>query len=245
MIELYSVVRTYGDKVAVAGLDLVVRQGELFAFLGPNGAGKTTTIKMIVGLLRPTSGVIRVCNYDVVQQPRLASRVMSYVPDEPYLYEKLTGREFLEFIADMYGLDQEQSKSSIAREINNFDLADFVDDLTENYSHGMKQRLAFAAALLHDPEVLVLDEPIVGLDPRSMRVVKDLLKAKAAGGMTVFMSTHTLSMAEEIADRIGIVNGGKLRFLGTIAALREELAGEATSLEELYLRLTAKNGSDE
>ena len=245
MIELSSVVRTYGDKVAVAGLDLVVPRGELFAFLGPNGAGKTTTIKMIVGLLKPTSGTIRVCNYDVVQQPRLASHVMSYVPDEPYLYEKLTGREFLEFIAEMYGLDRGKTKDAMAREIDNFDLSEFVDELTENYSHGMKQRLAFAAALLHEPNVLVLDEPIVGLDPRSMRVVKDLLKAKAAAGMTVFMSTHTLNMAEEIADRIAVVNRGKLRFLGTLTELRKQLAGETTSLEDLYLELTATNGSDE
>ena len=240
MIELLNVVRTYGRKIAVAGLDLVVPQGELFAFLGPNGAGKTTTIKMIVGLLRPTSGSIRVCGHDVVEAPRQAAQSLSYVADEPYLYDKLTGREFLQFIADMYGLDPQRSQELIAREIDNFDLADFLDELTENYSHGMRQRLSYAAALLRDPAVLVLDEPMVGLDPRSMRVVKDLLKSRAAQGLTIFMSTHTLSVAEEIADRIGIVNHGKLRFLGTLAELRKELAGETTSLEELYLRLTAQ-----
>ena len=240
MIELLNVVRTYGKKVAVAGLDLTVPQGELFAFLGPNGAGKTTTIKMIVGLLRPTSGSVRVCGHDVVHEPRQAAQSLSYVADEPYLYDKLTGREFLQFIADMYGLDAQRSQGMIAREVENFDLGDFVDELTENYSHGMRQRLSYAAALLRDPAVLVLDEPMIGLDPRSMRVVKDLLKTRAAQGLTIFMSTHTLNVAEEIADRIGIVNHGKLRFLGTLSELRKELAGEATSLEELYLRLTAQ-----
>jgi ABC-2 type transport system ATP-binding protein len=239
MIEFEQVTRTYGPKVAVNGLDLAVPRGELFAFLGPNGAGKTTTIKMLVGLLRPTSGRITVCGHDVVSQTREASRLLGYVPDEPYLYDKLSGREFLQFIVDMYGMQRGEAQGRIDREIANFRLADFVDDLTESYSHGMKQRLVFAAALLHDPQVLVLDEPMVGLDPRSARLVKDLLKEKSQQGMTIFMSTHTLGLAEEIADRIGIVDHGRMRCIGTLAELRESLALGGTSLERLFLEVTS------
>jgi ABC-2 type transport system ATP-binding protein len=238
MIEFDAVTRTYGQKVAVAGLDLVVPRGELFAFLGPNGAGKTTSIKMLVGLLRPTSGRVRVCGFDVVTQTREANRRLGFVPDEPYLYDKLSGREFLEFITSMYGLSPQVGRERIEREIANFRLADFVDDLAESYSHGMKQRLVFAAALLHDPEVLVLDEPMVGLDPRSARMVKDLLQERSQEGMTIFMSTHTLGLAEEIADRIGIVDHGRMRCVGTLAELKRELAFEGTSLEQLFLEVT-------
>lgn len=238
MIEFSNVSRSYGAKLAVDDLNLSIPRGELFALLGPNGAGKTTTIKMLVGLLRPGVGSVRVCGYDMLDRPREAHRLLAYVPDEPYLYDKLTGREFLQFIADMFALEPAAARANIAREIDTFSLASFVDELTENYSHGMKQRLAFAAALLHDPQVLVLDEPMIGLDPRSIRLVKDLLRARAAAGMAIFMSTHTLSLAEEIADRIGILDHGRLRFLGTLAELRRLHQAEQTSLEELYLRLT-------
>jgi ABC-2 type transport system ATP-binding protein len=240
MIQFDHVRRTYGKKVAVADLSLSVSPGELFSFLGPNGAGKTTTIKLLVGLLRPTSGDFRVCGFDVVAQPRHANQLLGYVPDEPYVYDKLSGREFLQFVADMHGLGKHDSKLRIDREIGNFDLSSFVDELAENYSHGMKQRLAFAAALLHDPRVLVVDEPMVGLDPRSVRLVKDLLRRKARDGMAVFMSTHSLSVAEEISDRIGIVEHGELRFLGTLAELRNQVAVQHTSLEDLYLQITAR-----
>ena len=182
MIEFVDVRRQYGQKTAVAGLNLTVGAGELFAFLGPNGAGKTTTIKMLVGLLRPTAGQIRVCGFDVGTAARDARRLLSYVPDEPYLYDKLSGREFLRFIVDMYGLDPKLGGERIEREIAAFELTDFVDDLTESYSHGMKQRLVFASAMLHDPAVLVIDEPMVGLDPRSARILKDLLRAKSRSG---------------------------------------------------------------
>ena len=238
MIEFDGVTRTYGQKVAVSGLDLRVETGELFAFLGPNGAGKTTTIKMLVGLLRPSSGQVRLCGFDMVSQTREANRLLGYVPDEPYLYDKLSGREFLQFIVDMYGLDRRSGLDHMDREIENFHLSSFIDDLTESYSHGMKQRLVFASALLHDPRVLVLDEPMVGLDPRSARLVKDLLKTKTQEGMTVFMSTHTLGVAEEIADRIGIVDHGRMRCLGTLEELRESLAFRGTSLEQLFLEVT-------
>ena len=239
MIEFDHVSRKYGPKLAVDRLSLTIQPGELFALLGPNGAGKTTSIKMLVGLLRPTSGTVRICGYDVVRETRQANRCVGYVPDEPYLYEKLSGREFLQFIADLYGLGREESATRIAREIRNFELAEFVDHTTESYSHGMKQRLVFAAALLHDPAVLVLDEPMVGLDPRSMRLVKDILRERANAGMAIFMSTHTLGLAEEIADRIGIVDRGIVRFLGTVDRLRQQLAGQHTSLERMYLELTA------
>jgi ABC-2 type transport system ATP-binding protein len=239
MIEFEHVSRTYGDKLAVANLDLSVPAGELFALLGPNGAGKTTTIKMMVGLLHPTSGQVRICGHDVVHKTRQANRLLGFVPDEPYLYEKLSGREFLAFVADMHGLDRKESAARVDREVGNFQLAAFLDDRTESYSHGMKQRLAFAAALIHDPAVLVVDEPMVGLDPRSVKLVKDLLRIKASRGMTVFMSTHSLGMAEEIADRIGVLDRGQMKFLGTLADLRRKLSQHDTSLEELYLELTS------
>jgi ABC-2 type transport system ATP-binding protein len=239
MIEIDNVTRKYGTKVAVRELSLRIPPGELFAFLGPNGAGKTTTIKMMVGLLRPSSGTIRLCGYDVGERQLAANRLLGYVPDVPYLYDKLTGLEFLRFIADMYGLDKRTADARIAEDVDTFGMHDFVEDLTESYSHGMKQRLAFAAALLHEPRVLVVDEPMVGLDPRGVRMVKDLLRAKAAGGQTIFMSTHLLSIAEEIADRVGIVDEGRLRFLGTLDELRDRLASDETSLEQLYLSFTS------
>jgi ABC-2 type transport system ATP-binding protein len=239
MIEFDHVSRTYGDKLAVAELDLKIPAGELFALLGPNGAGKTTSIKMMVGLLHPSSGHVRICGRDMVRETREANRLVGFVPDEPYLYEKLSGREFLEFVADMHGLDRKDTAARVRREVQNFQLTSFLDDRTETYSHGMRQRLSFAAALLHDPAVLVVDEPMIGLDPRSVRMVKDLLRAKAAQGMIVFMSTHSLAVAEEIADRIGILDHGRMKFLGTLGELRRELAHDRTSLEELYLQLTS------
>lgn len=237
MIELIQATRCYGRKVAVDRLDLHIPQGQLFAFLGPNGAGKTTTIKMMVGLLQPTSGNVRICDYDVKTHTREVNLRTGYVPDEPYLYDKLTGREFLHFVGDLYGLSAEQASQGIREQIATFDLGEFVDHLTESYSHGMKQRLVFASALMHHPSVLIVDEPMVGLDPRSMRLVKDLLRAEARAGTTVFMSTHTLAVAEEIADRIGVFMHGKLRFLGTVDELRRQLASGA-SLEKLFLALT-------
>lgn len=241
MIEFQQVTRTYGGRVAVDRLDLNVAEGELFAFLGPNGAGKTTSIKMIVGLLRPSSGRVRVCGCDVIEQPREAKSQVSYVPDEPYLYDKLTGREFLKFIADMYGLSRRDAGMQVASQIERFDLPDFVDELTENYSHGMKQRLVFAAAMLHHPKVLVVDEPMVGLDPKSIRLVKDLMREKAKSGVTVFMSTHTLAVAEEIGDRIGIIDHGKLKFMGTLDELKRGMSGHDSTFEQLFLDLTSAN----
>lgn len=242
MIDLENVTRRYGAKLAVNDLSLHIPRGELFAFLGPNGAGKTTTIKMMVGLLRPSSGTIKLCGHDVSESQNAANRLLGYVPDVPYLYDKLSGAEFLRFIADMYGLDRRAADDRIAEQTEVFQLGEFVDDLTESYSHGMKQRVAFAAAMLHDPRVLVIDEPMVGLDPRSVRLVKDLLRAKARAGQTIFMSTHLLSIAEEIADRVGIVDQGQLQFLGTLEELRKQVATHETSLEHLYLSFTSPEG---
>ncbi|HEX4132349.1 MAG TPA: ABC transporter ATP-binding protein [Pirellulales bacterium] len=240
MIELEHVSRTYGQKLAVADLSLTVPRGELFALLGANGAGKTTTIKMLVGLLRPTSGTVRICGHDMASDGRAACQLLGYVPDEPYLYEKLSGREFLHFIAGMYGLAMAERQERVRQAIEQFNLEGFVDDLCETYSHGMKQRTVFAAALLHDPAVLVIDEPMVGLDPRSARIVKDLLRAHATAGMTIFMSTHSLAVAEEIADRIGIFAHGRLRCLGTLSEIKHELHADEASLEQLFLDVTAE-----
>ena len=237
MIEFRDVHRSYGTKVAVDGLDLNVAAGELFALLGHNGAGKTTTIKMLVGLLHPGQGEVWVGGHNLATHHREASTLIGYVPDQPYLYEKLTGREFLQFVADMHGLDPTRTADSLEREIARFELADFVNDLTESYSHGMKQRTVFASALLHSPSVLVVDEPLVGLDPHSIRLVKDLMRQEVSRGMSVFMSTHTLAVAEEIADRIGIMRVGRLQFEGTIDQLRSAQQAEGQTLEELYLSL--------
>ncbi len=237
MIELDQVTKAYGTKVAVERLTLHIAAGELFAFLGPNGAGKTTTIKLICGLLFPTAGTIRVGGLDLQTHGDQARQLISYVPDQPYLYEKLTGREFLQFIADMYGLPRAEGRRRLEEMIDLFNLRDFVDDLSERYSHGMRQRTVFAGALLHQPRVLIVDEPTVGLDPRSVRLLKDLLREQARGGVTVFLSTHSLDIAQELADRIGIVDHGRLIGCGTLDTLRKQASLDG-SLEEVFLKLT-------
>lgn len=237
MISLEKVSKTYGAKSAVSNLDLQIEAGELFAFLGPNGAGKTTTIKMICGLLFPTTGTIHVGGFDMQSQGDKARQLLSYVPDQPYLYEKLTGREFLQFIADMYGMPRTYGLERIADVIRTFNLTEFIDDLTERYSHGMRQRTVFAAALLHEPRVLIVDEPTVGLDPKSVRLLKDLLKQQAGRGVTIFLSTHSLDVAQELADRIGVVANGRLIGCGTLDHLRGQ-ADLSGTLEEVFLKLT-------
>ncbi len=243
MIEFQQVYRSYGDKLAVEDLNLRVGSGELYALLGHNGAGKTTAIKMLVGLIRPGRGSVRVGGYDLVTQTRQATALVGYVPDQPYLYDKLSGREILHFVGRMYGLESQQVQLAIDREIARFELADFVDELTETYSHGMKQRTVFASALLHVPRVLVIDEPMIGLDPHSIRLVKDLLQTEVASGLCVLMSTHTLQAAEEISQRVGIMSHGKLLFDGTIDCLRQRFPSARMSLESMYLALTEKNGN--
>ena len=238
MIEFDQVYRSYGDKLAVEGLNLRVAAGELYSLLGHNGAGKTTSIKLLVGLLRPESGTVRVGGYDVVQQTRLAAALVGYVPDQPYLYDKLSGREFLQFVTQMHGLEGDHATRAIDREIERFELAEFVDELTESYSHGMKQRTVFASAMLNSPRLLVLDEPLIGLDPHSIRLVKDLLRAETRNGMCVFMSTHTLDAAEELSDRVGIMSHSRLVFDGTVEQLREKFPARRLTLESMYLALT-------
>ncbi|HEX3148159.1 MAG TPA: ABC transporter ATP-binding protein [Gemmataceae bacterium] len=243
MIELIEVTKRYGTKVAVDNLSLTVQPGELFAFLGPNGAGKTTTIKMLCGLLFPTAGSVRIGGFDVRTEGDKARLLISYVPDQPFLYEKLTGREFLQFVADLYGMGKDRAAERMQAVIDLFALHEFVDDLTERYSHGMRQRAVFAAALIHEPKLLITDEPTVGLDPKSIRLLKDLLRSEADRGTTVFLSTHSLDVAQELADRIGIVERGRLIGCGTLSTLRQQ-AGHDGSLEDVFLKLTEEAAAD-
>jgi len=242
MIELERVTKRFGALEAVRDLSLQVERGEVFALLGPNGAGKTTTVKLIAGLLRPTAGAVRVSGFDVLREPLEVKRRLSYVPDQPYLYEKLTGREFLQFVGGLHRMNGADLERGIDQLLEFFDCTSYGDELTESYSHGMKQRIVIASALLTKPQVLVIDEPMVGLDPRSARLVKDTFRERAGEGVTVFMCTHTLSVAEELADRIGIVDRGRLIACGTLAELRRG-SPQATSLEELYLGLTEPESS--
>jgi ABC-2 type transport system ATP-binding protein len=239
MIELIDVSKRYGTKVAVEHLNLRIDRGELFAFLGPNGAGKTTTIKMMCGLLFPTEGTVRVGGFDMRSQGDQARQLISYLPDVPYLYDKLTGREFLQFIADMYGMPRAKSAKKIEEVIELFELGDFVDDLTERYSHGMRQRTVFSSGLLHEPKVLIVDEPTVGLDPASVRKLKNILREQANNGTTVFLSTHSLDIVQELATRIGIIHCGKLIGCGSFESLRKQ-ASLVGTLEEVFLKLTAE-----
>jgi ABC-2 type transport system ATP-binding protein len=237
VIELKGLTKRFGSMTAVDSLDIKIHPGELFAFLGPNGAGKTTTIKMIVGLLRPTDGRVTLCGHDVQQDSIAAKSLLSYVPDQPYLYDKLTGREFLEFVARMYGLPRSDTGRKIAQMAEWFELAGFLDELGETYSHGMKQRVVITAALLHDPQVLVVDEPLVGLDPKGANTLKQVFRDSAERGVTIFMSTHTLALAEEIADTVGILNRGHLIATGSPESIRLEATADAR-LEDAFLALT-------
>lgn len=233
MIRLEHITKCYNGKVAVSDLDIEIPGGEVFAFLGPNGAGKTTTTKLIVGLLKPSSGSVSVCGLDVETQYEEVKRRISYVPDHPYVYDKLTGREFLHFVTKMYNLDR--SEERIERYADIFEAHEYLDSMIESYSHGMKQRIVLSAALMRDPEVIVVDEPLVGLDPKSSRIVKDLLRKRAAEGAAVFLSTHMISVAEETADRIGIIHRGQLVADGTLGELR---CAEDSSLEDVFLEIT-------
>lgn len=242
LIETHHLVKQYGDKLAVDDVTFSVYSGEIFGFLGPNGAGKTTTIKMIVGLLQPSSGKVNVAGYDVQEQPLKAKASVGYVPDTPNLYAKLTGRELLRFVGDLYELDRKQVERRIEELLRLFELTGAGDDPVDSYSHGMQQKASLAAALMHDPKVLVLDEPTVGLDPRSARLIKDILRQLADRGAAVFLSTHILEIAERMCDRIGIINKGKLIAVGTVNELRalgreSDLHGVA-SLEDIFLSLT-------
>ncbi len=235
MIEIEQLTVRYGEFVAVDALDLTVAGGELFAFLGPNGAGKTSTIKALTGLLRPDGGRLRVAGHDIATEPLSAKASMGYVPDVAVFYDKLTALEFMRFIADLFEIEPAAARESMGGLFERLDLERFAHDPVETLSHGTKQRLAIASALLHDPPVFVIDEPMVGLDPLHARAVKAELKARSEAGTTVFMSTHLLNVAEEMADRIGIIDRGKLVALGTLAELKAD--DHSGALEEIFLRL--------
>jgi len=239
MIELKSITKKYGNFRAVDNLNLTVEKGELFGFIGPNGAGKTTTIKMIGGILAPSSGTVTVAGIDMQKQPEAAKRKIGFIPDRPYLYEKLTGMEFLRFTADIYGVPDRIFDKRAQENLEMFSLSDWSAELIESYSHGMKQRLIMSAALLHDPQVIIVDEPMVGLDPMAIMLVKDLFQRLAREGVTVFMSTHTLAVAEETCDRIGIIHKGHMIASGTTADLQREANVSDADLERIFLNLTS------
>ena len=238
MIELIHIVKRFGDVTAVNDLSLTVNRGEFFVVLGPNAAGKTTTIKILTGLIRPTSGSARVAGFDVQAQPLEVKQRMAYVPDFPFLYDKLTPWEFFRFMGQLFRMDLAQIQKTGRELIERFSLGEFSNKTLEGLSHGTRQRVAIVSALLHDPEVFVIDEPMVGLDPHHARVVKDVLKERSLRGMTVFLSTHQLSVAEELADRIGIIHQGKVVAIGTPAELRQQSGAEGP-LEKSFLALTA------
>jgi ABC-2 type transport system ATP-binding protein len=236
MIQTRNLGKHFGPLKAVDDLNLDIRQGEFFAFLGPNAAGKTTTIKMLTGLLRPSAGTCLIGGHDIQQSPEAAKNILSYVPDFPFLYDKLTCREFMQFVGDLFNLEKKSTEQKSGALFEKFHLGDYANELTENLSHGTRQRLVIASALLPDPKVFIIDEPMVGLDPTHARIVKNELKEHSRAGMTVFLSTHTLSVAEEMADRIGIINHGHLIALGTVEELRKQTA-ESGALEKIFLSI--------
>ncbi len=238
MIEFINLVKKFGDLTAVNGISLTVPRGEFFAMLGPNAAGKTTTLKILAGLMKPTSGCARVCGFDVQAQPLEARRRMAYVPDFPFLYDKLTVWEFLRFTGQLFHMNDAKIEVQARGLAGRFHLGESVHRPLESLSHGTRQRVAIVSALLHDPEVFVIDEPMVGLDPQHSRIVKDVLKERSLQGMTVLLSTHELSVAEEMADRIGIIQAGKLIAVGNRDELRRQ-SGTSGPLEDIFLTLTA------
>jgi ABC-2 type transport system ATP-binding protein len=238
MIELVHVLKKFGDLTAVRDVTLTIPRGEFFAMLGPNAAGKTTTLKILAGLIRPTSGCARICGFDVQTQALEARRRVAYVPDFPFLYDKLTAREFFRFTGQLFQMPPARIVANAQQLIERFHLGEFADRTLEGLSHGTRQRVAIASALLHEPEVFVIDEPMVGLDPLHARIVKDVLKEHSLAGMTVLVSTHQLDVAAEMADRIGIIHGGKLIAVGTRNELHKH-SGASGALEEVFLSLTA------
>ena len=238
MIEIEGVVKRFGSHTAVAGLDLKVQTGEIFGFLGPNGAGKTTTVKCVTGLLKPTAGRVRVAGFDLATQTLEAKRSMGLVPDEPFVYPKLTGVEYLRFVGELYGARLSDMKARIPDLLEMFELAPWGGELVESYSHGMRQKLVLAGILLHEPKVLILDEPMVGLDPKSGRLVKDIFLKLAERGTTIFMCTHVLEIAEKLCDRVGIMIEGRMIACGTVAELEAQAKTKGSDLEGIFLSLT-------
>jgi ABC-2 type transport system ATP-binding protein len=237
-IEINHLTKRYGNVLAVSDLTLQIAQGEFFGFLGPNGAGKTTTIKILAGLLKPTSGTVRIAGFDIQHQPLEAKRMIGFIPDRPFIYPKLTGREFLKFVAGLYELECVIALKRIERLLDMFELTDWGDELIESYSHGMKQKLVMSSALLHQPKVLIVDEPMVGLDPKGARLVKEIFKRVSQEGTTIFMSTHSLEVAEQMCHRIGIILRGNLIAQGTMSELQQMAKTSLTRLEDIFLELT-------
>lgn len=238
MIELINLTKRYGNITAISNINLTIPDGQFFGFLGPNGAGKTTTIKTIVGLLKPTSGTVKVEGFDVQKDPIRAKRVVGFIPDKPFIYEKLTGREFLRFVAGLYEVNGNEVGKRIDQLLEMFELIDWKDELIESYSHGMRQKIVMSSALLHQPKVIVVDEPMVGLDPKGARQVKKIFKELCAQGTTIFMSTHTLEIAEQMCDYIAIIQKGTIIAQGTISELRIIARTGLTKLEDIFLELT-------
>ena len=238
MIRLTNLTKRYGSFTAVDGIALEVPKGQLFGFLGPNGAGKTTTLRMIAGILQPTSGTVRVAGHDIQVDPIAAKAQLGFIPDRPYVYEKLTGAEFLRFVAGLYGQGGSGVESRMDELLALFELTDWKDQLVEKYSHGMRQKLIISSALVHRPDVIVVDEPMVGLDPKGQSFLKDLFRQYCERGGTVLMSTHTLEIAEAVCDRIAIIQKGKIVAVGTMTEIRQQTESHGQSLEQVFLKLT-------
>jgi len=245
MIRIEDVVKRYGAFTAVDGVSLEVPPGEIHGFLGPNGAGKTTTIRMIAGLLKPTSGRIAIDTFDLATEPVRAKQALGFIPDRPFLYEKLTAAEFLRFHGGLYAMEEKAIAQRAARLLEMFELTRWEGELIESFSHGMKQRLTLAAAFLHRPRAVLVDEPMVGLDPRGARLIKDVFRRMSAEGVAILMSTHTLEVAQEMCDRISIILGGKIIARGTVAELRAQAGGEDEHLTPVFLKLTGGGGFQE
>lgn len=238
MISINGLTKKYDSVLAVDGLNLSIPPGELFGFIGPNGAGKTTTIKILVGLLKPTSGTIHIDGIDLKHDPLEVKKIIGYIPDRPFLYNKLTGWEYLEFVADLYSMDPDIARDKAENFFTFFDLQDFSDELIEGYSHGMRQKLIISGALMHEPKVVIVDEPLVGLDPKGARQVKQLFQDMCEKGITIFMSTHSLGVAETLCHRVGIIQKGKMIALGTVEQLRSQAEHQHGDLEAVFLKLT-------
>ncbi|MDX1576974.1 MAG: ABC transporter ATP-binding protein [Gemmatimonadota bacterium] len=245
MIRLAGLTKRYGTFVAVDGIDLVVRAGEIVGLLGPNGAGKTTTLRMIAGILEPDGGIVAIGGHDIVREPIEARSLLGFIPDRPFVYEKLTGAELLRFTAGLYGISGPELEARIDELLGLWDLLPWRDQLIESYSHGMRQKAIISSALVHRPSVLVIDEPMVGLDPRSARLLKDLLRSYADGGGAVLVSTHTLELAETLADRLAVIDGGRIVAEGTMDDLRRTAETAEGGLEEVFLRITRGATDDE
>ena len=241
MIELHELTKNYGNIIAVNKLSLNAAAGEIYGFIGPNGAGKTTTIRMLGGILAPTSGNIIIGGLDMAKKPVAAKKMIGFVPDRPFLYEKLTGMEFLHFSADLYEVNPTEFSQKAEQLLRQFALWDWANEIIEAYSHGMKQRLIIASALLHNPRILIIDEPMVGLDPAAVHMVKDILKELAARQTTIFISTHTLSLAEDLCHRIGVIHKGTLLAEGTLDELKHVAKLGGARLEEVFLTIIKEN----